>query len=50
MSFRDTLERILELLIGITPPQPPVDVTNIDPKEKDSKEILALKWEKYLRS
>lgn len=49
MSFRDTLQRILELLIGITPGKPSVDVTNIDPKYKDSKEVLALKWEKYLR-
>lgn len=49
MSFRDTLARILTILNGDTPPNPPVTVTNIIPKNDDSKELLALKWEKIAR-
>lgn len=49
MSFRDTLARILDLLNGLTPPEPKTFVTSTLPKEKDSKEILAMKWEKFLR-
>jgi ribosomal protein S2 len=49
MSFRDTLARILTILNGGTPPNPPVTVTNTIPKNDDSKELLALKWEKIAR-
>lgn len=50
MSFRNTLARILDLLNGETPPKRQLDVTNTVPKEKDSKEILAMKWAKLLES
>jgi hypothetical protein len=49
MSFRNTLARILTILNGGTPPPPPVNVTNTVPKNNDSREILALKWEKIVR-
>lgn len=49
MSFRNTLARILTLLNGGTPPEPPVAVTTTEPKPNDSKEILALKWEKVTK-
>jgi hypothetical protein len=49
MSFIDTLRRLLTILNGNTAPLPPVVVTNTDPKTNDSKEILALKWEKIAR-
>jgi hypothetical protein len=49
MSFRNTLSRILTILNGGTPPPPPVNVTNTEPKTNDSNEILALKWEKILK-
>lgn len=43
------MARILTILNGGTPPNPPVIVTNTEPKNDDSKEILALKWEKILK-
>lgn len=49
MSFRTTLARILTILNGGTPPLPPVSVTRTNPETNDSKEILALKWEKIVR-
>lgn len=49
MGFRNTLHRILLLLRGDTAPEAPMVVTNTEPKNNDSKEILALKWEKQLR-
>lgn len=49
MSFRDTLARILTILNGQTPTNPSVAVTKTTPDTNDSKEILALKWEKQLK-
>jgi hypothetical protein len=49
MSFRNTLARILTLLTGGTPTPPPVNVTNTTPEPTDSRETLALKWEKILK-
>jgi hypothetical protein len=49
MSFRNTLARILTILTGGIPPEPPVTVTNTIPENNDSKELLALKWEKIAR-
>jgi hypothetical protein len=49
MSFKNTLARILTVLNGGTPPNPPVLVTRSTPESNDSKELLALKWEKIVR-
>jgi hypothetical protein len=49
MSFIQTLKRILTIYNGDTPPNPPVIVTNVAPKNDDSKELLALKWEKIIK-
>jgi hypothetical protein len=50
MSFIQTLKRILTLYKGDTPsPLPSQTVTNTTPQNNDSKEILAMKWEKILR-
>lgn len=49
MSFVTTLARILTILNGGTPPLPPVAVTRTNPETNDSKEILALKWEKIIK-
>jgi hypothetical protein len=49
MSFRNTLQRILLILQGQTALESPVVVTNTEPKNNDSKETLALKWEAQLR-
>jgi hypothetical protein len=50
MSFIQTLRRILTILNGDTPPPLPAQtVTNSIPQHNDSKEILAMKWEKIAR-
>jgi hypothetical protein len=49
MSFIETLRRLLTILNGNTAPLPPFTVSNTDPKNNDSKEILAMKWEKIAR-
>jgi hypothetical protein len=49
MSFIQTLRRLLTILNGNTAPLPPFTVTTTEPKNNDSKEILALKWEKIAR-
>lgn len=48
MSFKQTLYRILLILRGETPPEPPVTVSTTTPAHNDSKETLALKWEKKI--
>ena len=48
MAYKDTLRRILQRMIGVTPPTPPVQVTSSEPQPSDSKELLALRWEKYV--
>lgn len=50
MSFIQTLKRILTIYNGGTPaPLPSQTVTNTTPQHNDSKETLAMKWEKILR-
>lgn len=49
MSFRDTLARILTILNEQIPPNPSVQIQNTTPEHNDSKELLALKWEKQLK-
>jgi hypothetical protein len=49
MNFVETLKRILLLLEGQVAPLPEVGVSTTQPEPFDSKEVLALKWEKALR-
>jgi hypothetical protein len=49
-SFVETLKRIILLKDGQTPAAPGVTVSTTQPQPSDSKEILALRWEKKLRT